>query len=478
MSHKKDLKTCLKTLKKACSYSDWQAAAQQYDLLNGYDTWREHDTAPYYPHRLLQEQIVNMRAHREQAEGLALAEYLQESLHRTLGELTDSQLYSHSLLGSKILVDEYLKEVVLTLNYLCDTDFDGISKQQKLQLFKQARLNFGRTALMLSGGGAFGIYHFGVILTLLENDLLPEVITGTSMGAIVAGVAGTHSDAEIIEKFNLPEKNNFAPIALHSPRQVLNKGSIFNPVQLSECIDANIPNITFEEAFKKTGRVISITVSPSRAGQRSRLLNYKTAPNALVSSACKASCAIPLAFPPAQLHAKSAQGEISSYMDSERWTDGGVSTDMPMARIGRLFNANHFIVSQTNPHVLPFVSNTQRKGAMSFLFDLGKSSLHAQSHQMILVAKRRIANHQARLWMDRVDSLLGQDYLGHINLHPDFPLSRYLRVMSNPSHEEIHSYITAGQRATWPKLSMIRNQTRISRTLKECTQRLKEKNNL
>ena len=473
MSYKKDLKACLKALKGADSYSDWYAAAQQYDALNGYDTWREYDNAPYYPHSLLQEQIVKMRAHRERKEGLALADYLQESLHRTLGELTDPQLYNHSLLGSKILVEEYLKEVELTLNYLCDTDFDGIDRKKKLQLFKQARLNFGRTALMLSGGGAFGIYHFGVILTLLENNLLPEVITGTSMGAIVAGVAGTHSDAELIEKLSDPERNNFSPIAWHSPRQMLNKQSIFDPMQLSECIDSNIPNITFEEAFQKTGRVISITVSPSRAGQRSRLLNHKTAPNALVSSACKASCAIPIAFPPAQLHAKCAQGNVTSYMDSERWSDGGVSTDMPMARIGRLFNANHFIVSQTNPHVLPFVGNTQRRGALPFILDLGRSSLHAQSHQMILVAKKRIANHQARLWLDRIDNLLGQDYLGHINLHPDFPLSRYLRVMSNPNSQEIHDYIRTGQRATWPKLSMIRNQTRISRVLKECTERLK-----
>ena len=91
---------------------------------------------------------------------------------------------------------------------------------------------------------------------------------------------------------------------------------------------------------------------------------------------------------------------------------------------------------------------------------------------MIVVAKKRIRNHQARLWLDRVDSVIGQDYLGHINLHPDFPLSRYLRVMSNPNKEEIHNYILAGQRATWPKLAMIDNQTRISRVLQACTERL------
>jgi predicted acylesterase/phospholipase RssA len=160
-------------------------------------------------------------------------------------------------------------------------------------------------------------------------------------------------------------------------------------------------------------------------------------------------------------------------MESERWTDGGVSTDMPMGRIGRLFNANHFIVSQTNPHVLPFVGNTQRSGTLPFVLDLAGSSLHAQCHQMIIVAKKRIRNHQSRLWLDRIDNVIGQDYLGHINLHPDFPLSRYLRVMSNPDKDEINNYILSGQRATWPKLAMIRNQTHISRVLKECTERLK-----
>jgi predicted acylesterase/phospholipase RssA len=467
------LPSCEKILKNARSYSEWQTAAQYYDVLKGFDQWRQRDSAPYYPYSLLQEQIDNLRAHRKQAQDNELVAYLQESLHRTLGELTDPQLYNHSLLGSKDLIDAYLNEVELTLNYLCDIDLDGISREQKQQLFKQARQNFGRTALMLSGGGAFGIYHFGVILTLLENNLLPEVITGTSMGAIVAGLVGTHTNEEILEKFSEPEKNNFSPIAWHSPRQMLNKKSIFDPKQLSECIDSNIPNITFLEAFQLTGRVISITVSPSRAGQKSRLLNYKTAPNALVSSACKASYAIPLAFPPAQLQAKCSQGKVTAYMESERWTDGGVSTDMPMGRIGRLFNANHFIVSQTNPHVLPFVGNTQRSGTLPFVLDLAGSSLHAQCHQMIIVAKKRIRNHQSRLWLDRIDNVIGQDYLGHINLHPDFPLSRYLRVMSNPDKDEINNYILSGQRATWPKLAMIRNQTHISRVLKMCTERLK-----
>ena len=52
--------------------------------------------------------------------------------------------------------------------------------------------NAGRTgggvALTLSGGGAKGLYHIGVIQALEENDIPIDYISGTSMGAIVAGL--------------------------------------------------------------------------------------------------------------------------------------------------------------------------------------------------------------------------------------------------------------------------------------------------
>ena len=42
--------------------------------------------------------------------------------------------------------------------------------------------------LVLMGGGARGLAHIGVLKALVENDLTPPVITGTSMGAIVGGL--------------------------------------------------------------------------------------------------------------------------------------------------------------------------------------------------------------------------------------------------------------------------------------------------
>jgi NTE family protein len=36
--------------------------------------------------------------------------------------------------------------------------------------------------------------------------------------------------------------------------------------------------------------------------------------------------------------------------------------------------------------------------------------------------------------------------------------------------------ILAGERATWPKISMIRSHARISKTLERCVRRLKQQN--
>ncbi|WP_303331554.1 patatin-like phospholipase family protein, partial [uncultured Muribaculum sp.] len=41
--------------------------------------------------------------------------------------------------------------------------------------------------LVLSGGGAKGIAHIGVIQALEDNDIPIDYIAGTSMGAIVGG---------------------------------------------------------------------------------------------------------------------------------------------------------------------------------------------------------------------------------------------------------------------------------------------------
>lgn len=54
-------------------------------------------------------------------------------------------------------------------------------------------------ALVLSGGGARGAAHIGVLKVLEENHIVPDLIVGTSMGSIVGGLYAAGYSAEEIE---------------------------------------------------------------------------------------------------------------------------------------------------------------------------------------------------------------------------------------------------------------------------------------
>ena len=58
---------------------------------------------------------------------------------------------------------------------------------------------YGQPALMLSGGATLGLFHTGCVRALLEQDLLPKVLSGSSAGAIMTGMLGTSSADQIPE---------------------------------------------------------------------------------------------------------------------------------------------------------------------------------------------------------------------------------------------------------------------------------------
>lgn len=178
-NNKKQIKQLQQSLTTANTYNDWRTTALKLDVLLGNDRWRAKDESSFYPYELLREQIQHLEYLRNRHDPKQLVSYMQESLHRTLGELVDPNLYNVALAGTKFLIRDYLDQIETTLNYLCDQDFPDVSFGQKRLLFKHATKNFGCSALMLSGGGAFGIYHLGIIKTLLQHDVLPRVISGT-----------------------------------------------------------------------------------------------------------------------------------------------------------------------------------------------------------------------------------------------------------------------------------------------------------
>ena len=63
-------------------------------------------------------------------------------------------------------------------------------------------------------------------------------------------------------------------------------------------------------------------------------------------------------------------------------------------------------------------------------------------------------------------TVLAQRYYGDVTIAPPgYTLDHFRHVLSEPNRERWHWFRLQGERATWPKIAMIRTHTRISETL-------------
>lgn len=463
-----------KLVDQATDYSTWRAQSMVLDTLEGLDAWKNNPVSNHYQHKLIQQRLLNLRAWRKAGDWAQLIFSLREGLHRNLGNLANPELYKHAHVGTKLLIDEYTSEVTSLLNHLCDHDIPELPYAQKLMFFRHTGQSFGRSALMLSGGANMGMFHFGVVKALREQNLLPRVISGSSAGSVVAAFLGTHKDNE------LDALIRGEGMDLHVWRrlklgEMLRQKSLMDIRELERFLRQSLGEYTFEEAFKRTKRIINITVSPVDKNQHSRLLNYLTTPHLLVWSAVLASCSVPGLFPPVKLMTKDRLGHEKPYMASIRWVDGAIESDLPAQRLGELYNVNHHIVSQTNPHVLPFISDqTRKEGWQKFLRQVVKGEVKHRSKQLMEMMSYGIDRGIFKTLMEGTIAVIDQQYYGDVTIHPKVRLRDYQRVLGDLSLAEFQAWVLAGERATWPKIAMIRDQTIIGQTLEECIIRLKK----
>ena len=71
--------------------------------------------------------------------------------------------------------------------------------------------------------------------------------------------------------------------------------------------------MTFEEAYRQTGRIFCITLSSTCKKAPPVLINYLSAPHVTIVSALLATCAVPGFLPPVRLKYKDSKGIIRDY---------------------------------------------------------------------------------------------------------------------------------------------------------------------
>lgn len=450
----------------ARSYREWHEIAGEHDRLSGAANWRASDDSDLLHAPEIRKSIASLSTMREAGETWPLTKKLQEVLFRHQGEFTHPELYHHALTGTKHVVTDFLDEVEACLHYLLGLEEEGAGDEYKLEQLKRVGRVYGRPALMLSGGGALGIYHVGVVKALFERDLLPRTISGSSMGAIIAAWACCHDDDEMRHFFANPQLVRLEALNRLPLKKILAERVLFDQDWMLDYLRELMPDLTFAEAMKHSRRILNISVSPHKTIQSARLLNFLSAPEALVHQAALASCAIPGAFKPVQLMARQ-RGRVVPWMEGELWVDGSVSNDLPFAQLAQILNINHFITSQANPHIVPFQSLAagRRGGLAAIARAAGKIAMHS-SAEVFDVARKHAPSRLVRNVLNTAHSLSSQRYAGtdmHIQL--PFKPQLYARIMKNPSLEQFEEFILLGEQATWPQIAMIQDRTRISRLI-------------
>lgn len=462
------LKQLESAMESAESYEEWKQAAIEHDEESGAARWKIADQSTRYDFVSIRARLDHLRKLRERQDDKGLLFALNEGIHGNMGGMGASPLYGKAKFGTKDLIEEYVEEIALALEHLASPEVDSISFSDKLDFFQRASHCFGRSALMMSGSGTLLYFHLGVARALWSEGLLPDIISGSSGGALIGSIVCASSDEELYELLH-PES---LP-ALDDPSGVINrlfsivKTERITATDIWEVLEEFLPDCTFEEALKRTGRHMNVSVAPAENHQKPRLLNADTSPNVFMREAVLASTAIPGFFPSVVLMAKNDQGERQAYHSSRKWVDGSLSDDLPAKRLARLYGVNHYIVSQTNPYVIPFIDTTKRKtdtvSELKYaLIDTARTWINAGA--AIFEKPIGIFPEVQQLTSSAL-SIINQSYVGDITISPLKKLHNPLRALSWRTREEIRELMDEGERATWPRIERIRVQTRISRTL-------------
>ena len=157
-----------------------------------------------------------------------------------------------------------------------------------------------RIGLALSGGGARGVAHVGVIRALEENGIRADVVAGTSSGAIVGALycyGATADELQAFARVGIGVKL----LRFGNPLRGLIKLSL-----LREKLEAVLPT----DDFACLHTPLTVTAANLQHGE---LRLFTDGP---LVAAVQASCAVPLLFHPVEI-------------DGEQYIDGGLYMNLP-----------------------------------------------------------------------------------------------------------------------------------------------------
>ncbi|KAF7720083.1 Uncharacterized protein PECH_008043 [Penicillium ucsense] len=479
-------KRLVHALATAQTYEQWEEAAFELDELLSKDIWRQNPVSRHYDYRLILGRLEALMNARESEDILTLVNLLRSGLVRNLGNITSTKLFTHAYAGTKLLIDDYITQVALSIQYVASLQplpmqTSGFTSQAKLELLHDTRQAFGRTTLLLQGGSAFGVCHLGVVKALHLQGLLPRIITGTATGAMIAALVGIRTESELLamvdgntvdlsafdERRKTHARESRVWTGVRRMKRLLLKGNLYDMDLLEECVRANVGDLTFEEAYARSKRILNITIATAGKTGTPNLLNYLTAPNVLIWSAAAASNASTVSSmstgTPVIIYCKDETGSIVPWPHTKDatfhpWNQVNYhDSESPLTRIAELFNVNHFIVSQARPFLVPFLRS-----------DLNLLDRRQTGWSNITRSLTRLALAELRHRLRQLDYLgflpgscsrllIGETIPGpNLTLIPDLSVRDFLKIFQQPTRARVSEWTLKGERGVWPAISALK----------------------
>lgn len=236
-----------------------------------------------------------------------------------------------------------------------------------------------RTALVLSGGGAKGLAHIGVLRVLDSLGIRPDLVVGSSMGAIIGGMYASGYTGQEIDSLAraLPMADLFRTYQPRAPRSL----GLIQPLVVWE---QGARRFTIQSAAVEEAEVNALVNGAMLRGNLLARGNFDSLPIPFravaadladrrpvvlargdLARAVRASFAIPLVFAPESL-------------DGRILADGGLAANIPVA-VARAEGAARVIVSDATERPSDSVDLFSPIGLadrlLGFLFDQGTDSL-------------------------------------------------------------------------------------------------------
>ena len=184
------------------------------------------------------------------------------------------------------------------------------------------------TAYVLGGGGVLGAVEVGMLRALLERDLVPDLVLGTSVGALNGAMVARQPDLGVVDRLTelwvatAESRDVYRDRPLRTVRRAVSTGThIYSSQPLRTRLEDEFGESRFEDL---PVRLEVCAASIERAAEHW----FTSGP---IVPAVLASAAVPGLLPPAEV-------------DGEHFLDGGLVNSIPVGRAVELGATRIFVL--------------------------------------------------------------------------------------------------------------------------------------